>query len=128
MLVIDTNIIIEIEKRNQKIIEKLVKLKQDHPENISITSAVYAEFLFGFLKIKKEKEAEKYLENCEMINFDKESAVIFANMKKFLEEKGIPIPIFDLLTASCVISKNATLITLDNHFERIPKLKMIILK
>ena len=128
MLVIDTNILIEIEKRNEKIVGELMELKKSHPQNISITSAVYAEFLFGFLKIKKEKEAEKYLQNCEIINFDKESAVIFANTKKTLEEKGASIPVLDILTASCVISKGATFVTLDNHFDRIPNLKTIILK
>ncbi len=126
MLVLDTNILVEIESGNKKIIEEVLSLRAKYGM-LSITSAVYAEFLFGFLSINKEKEAEKYVQNFEMINFDIDSAKVFAHIKKILKDKGKFIPIFDLLTASCVISRCGTLITMDNHFENIPNMNLILL-
>ncbi|MBI2565365.1 hypothetical protein HYV79_05295 [Candidatus Woesearchaeota archaeon] len=56
------------------------------------------------------------------------------NLGKFLsflvkehKQKGKMIPLFDLITASCAISNNAVLITLDNHFKNLIELKKIIL-
>ena len=127
MLVLDTNVLIEMERKDSRVIEKLARLWKNFPGNLFITSAVYAEFLFGFLKIGKEQAVEKYLHGLEVLNFDLKSAKIFAIMKKSMEDSGRIIPIFDLVTACIVSSNNATLITFDRHFEGIPNLKTIFL-
>jgi len=127
MIVLDNNVLVEIERGNKELINKILNLGEDNPENPAITSAVYAEFLFGFLVTGKEKEVEKYLKGFEMIDFDKNSARKFAELKMELDNKGTPIPIFDLVTASCVMIRNATLVSFDKHFEKVPGLKVISL-
>ena len=127
MLVLDTSVVIEIEKGNSKLINKLLTLRGSYQGNLAITSAVYAEFLFGFMKIGKTKDAEKYIENFDVLNFDSKSAAIFAFIKKGLEDNGKSIPIFDLITASSVISNGGTLVTLDAHFNSVPQLDCVLL-
>jgi len=126
MIVLDADVVIEIERGNSKIVESLADLRKAHPENPAITSAVYAEILYGFLVRNKQPPME--LESFEVIDFDKESAEIFAQKKKFLDSKGTPIPIFDLITACCAISRGALLVSLDKHYERVEGLNLLIVK
>ena len=126
MIVLDTDVLIEIERGNQKVISFLVNLRKTHPENIAITSSVYAELLYGFLA--RNKQLPKELASFDVIEFDKESAEIFAQNKKSLDGKGTPIPIFDLVTASCVIAKKALLISFDRHFEKVNDLNFLLIQ
>ncbi|MBI2138715.1 type II toxin-antitoxin system VapC family toxin [Candidatus Woesearchaeota archaeon] len=120
MMLLDTSILIEIEKRNNFIIEQLKDIYDKRQDAPAVTSAVYAEFLFGFLKQKKS--FPQILEVLECIEFDKSAARKFAELKMDLEKKGKEIPLFDLITASCAIVKNAMLVTLDAHFKAVPGL------
>ncbi len=126
MIVLDTDVVIEIERSNKKVIEFIADLRKTHPENPAITSAVYAEILYGFLARNKQPPEE--LENFDIIDFDKESAMILAHKKKILDDKGAPIPIFDLITACCAISRGALLVSMDKHFERVGSLNFLRIK
>lgn len=129
MLALDTGILIEIEKGNKKLISAIISIKEKHPQNLAITSHVYAEFYFGILNYKKEKKDNimKRINAFEIIDFNKESAKIFAELKQYMESKGKPLPIFDLLIASGIIQKKATLLTRDKHFKDIPGLNAVFL-
>ena len=126
MIVLDNNVLIEIERGNKTVVENILSLKEKYPQNIGITSAVYAEFLIGFLAVGKEKEAEYFIKDFDILDFDKESARIFALLKRELDKKGTPIPLFDLITAGTVIRRNATLASFDRHFEKVPGLRLIL--
>jgi hypothetical protein len=41
-----------------------------------------------------------------------------------LDRKGIVLPLPDLVVAACALSMEATVITIDTHFAKIPKLKI----
>lgn len=123
MIVLDTDVLIEVERANPKVISALAELRKKHPENLAVTSAVHAEFVYGLL-VRKKKVPEE-VEAFDVLDFDKESATIFAEQKQRLERQGTPIPLFDLLTASCVMSRGATLASFDKHFEQIQELKLV---
>ncbi len=125
MLVIDTSVLIEVERGNESVVSKLRELRKKHPENISITSAVYAEILFGY--IVKNKKFPQEIELLDILEFDKRSAEIFARKKRELEVKGTMIPIFDLITASCTIANKMVFVTFDNHFKEVQGLQLVIL-
>ena len=129
MLALDTGIIIEIEKGNQNIIKKILELRETHPQNMAVTSHTYAEFYFGVVGREYEKKdiVEK-INALEIIIFDKESAKIFAKLRKNMLTRGKQIPLFDLLAASSIINTGAILITKDNHFKEIPGLNVIFLE
>lgn len=126
MIILDTDVLIEIERDNQKVIGQLAKHRQSYPGNMGITAAVYAEFIFGYLHQKKTIPA--HLALFDILDFDKDAAFLFAQKKEELEKKGKPIPVFDLVTASCVLAQGATLITLDQHFQNVSGLKVIFLE
>ena len=128
MLVLDTNILIEIERGNNKVINTLSEIRKEHKESVAITSPVYAEFLYGFIRKGKEIIAKQYIENLDVFDFDSKSAEVLAKLKHEIEDKGATIPIFDLLTASIVISKKAILVTMDNHFKSVPKIDIILVQ
>ncbi|HLD83317.1 MAG TPA: type II toxin-antitoxin system VapC family toxin [archaeon] len=130
MIVLDTDALIELERNNVKVIERISKMRKEHPEDIAITSAVYAEFSFGLMNVNKEKRdaAIVSLNQYRVLDFDKPSASEYARMKWKLEREGKLVPIMDLVTASVSMRHGATLVTGDAHYERISDLNVIMLK
>ncbi len=126
MIILDNNILIEIERENRNVIDKLLQLGKLYPETPATTAPIYAEFLEGFLLIGEPQRAEEYVKNFQILSFDKESAQLFARITIELVKKGQPIPLFDLMTASIAIAHNATVVSFDRHFEKVPGLKLIL--
>ncbi len=128
MIVLDTNILIEFEAHNIKLIKFLQNLTEKFPSKPYITSANYSEFLYGFIKEspKKQEKAIEFLEEYKLLNTSKNSSRLLAKIKYELEKKGKMIPIFDVLIASIVMDKKAMLITFDEHFKNIEGLEVII--
>ncbi|MBI4019625.1 MAG: type II toxin-antitoxin system VapC family toxin [Candidatus Aenigmarchaeota archaeon] len=129
MIVLDTDALIELERNNAKVIERISKMRKEHPEDISITSAVYAEFSFGLMNLSKEKQdlTVASLNRYRVLDFDRPSASEFAKLKWKLEKEGRVVPIMDLVTASISMRHGATLVTGDAHYERINGLNVIML-
>ncbi|HLC74835.1 MAG TPA: type II toxin-antitoxin system VapC family toxin [Candidatus Nanoarchaeia archaeon] len=119
-MIIDTSALIALEKGSERLIEHIKKNYPD--EKIALTSAIYAEFIFGF--INRNKTIPSHLSLYDVIAFDRESAMIFAQLRKKIEKIGKPIPIFDLMTASCALRNNQTIVTYDRHFTQIKDLKV----
>lgn len=129
MLVLDTNILIELVSHNPSIIKELQKILEKYPSMPYITSPSYSEFLYGYIKkdSKNQEKAKEFLEQFTLLHTTKASSRILAELKHELESKGKTIPIFDMLIASIVLDKKASFITLDEHFRNIPELKVMIL-
>lgn len=130
MLVIDTNILIELEHGNKKVFSYIQGLLEKNPSRPVITSLTYSEFLYGTVKEspKKEEKAKEFLEIYDILHTTKNSSALVAEIKNELEKKGKAIPIFDILIASIVMDRNATLLTMDSHFKNIPGLQIVIIE
>lgn len=126
MIVLDSDVMIEIERGNKSVISQIAFLRKEHPENIAITSAVHAELLYGFLSRNKEMPQE--LAAFEVIEFDKDGAEIFARKKMELDKEGTPILIFDLITACCTIVRGGLLVSFDKHFKYVTGLDMLLIE
>ena len=126
--IIDTNVLIEIEKNNKLVLSKIENL-DIAKDNIYITSPSYSEFYLGLLGFSKEKIARQKdrLDRYKILNTSKNSSRILAEIKKSLSDKGIMIPIFDLFIGSIAIDSQLPLITTDRHFSRIPNLRSILI-
>ena len=57
-LILDTSVIIEIERKNQEIIDKVEELKENYPAHPLISFITYSEFLEGIYE-KSEKTSKK---------------------------------------------------------------------
>lgn len=128
-IIIDTNILIEIERNNKSIFLKLEKLDLVK-DNLYITSPTYSEFYFGLLQSGKEEinQVANRLDKYKLLNTSKNSLIILAEIKHKITKAGKMIPIFDLLIASIAMDSGIPLVTLDVHFKNIPNLSVILLK
>ena len=53
---------------------------------------------------------------------DKETAQRYATILRYLQEKGAPIPTNDIWIAASAMQHGLELVTIDNHFRRIPQI------
>lgn len=113
----------------------LIDLMREDPGAVSLaesvddlrtTSVSAAEFLYGASVSTHEKVREvsgRFLEYFPVLPFDKEAAIVFADIAMQLRKTGSRISSFDELIAAIVIRHNETLVTRDSHFTDIPGLR-----
>lgn len=124
---LDTNICIYlIKNKSEKLLQKFSKTK---PESVALSSITVSELWYGVYKSKKFEENEmalrKFLLPFTIINFDKESAELYGNLRSELEGKGRPIGAMDMLIAAIALANNLILVTNnEKEFTRIKKLKI----
>ncbi len=127
MIVLDTNVLIEIEKKKSQIVEKLSSISISGGNMIGIASPTLSEYVYGLLKSRAKKESFEALDKYLLLNTSRESSYIFSTLKCDLEKNGTPIPLFDLLIASICIATGSILVTNDEHFRNIPGLSVKII-
>ena len=121
MILLDTNILIEVLKNNQNIIKTLY----NQEDFLAISSITAMELYFGALNKKEMKKIEKFLTNFETIhlseNISKEAERI---IKKYSKSHNLDIP--DSLIAATAIVNSFKLFTLNKKdFNYIDKLKLL---
>ena len=128
-LVLDTSIVIELERGNQETIKEIKKVLKEYASPPSITFITYFEFLQGIIKRspKNKEEAIVFLQKFAYINITKKTAEILAELKIKYENKGITLPLADFLIIAQVREGNHLLITKDTHFKGIEEINKIIL-
>lgn len=125
--VLDTNICIYIiKKKPQAVINKITKV---NVEDLYISSITYAELFFGVLNseyVEKNRVAlALFLSNISVLNFDKQAAEAYGEIRTDLEKKGVPIGERDMLIASNAKALGYTLVTNnEREFNRIKGLKV----
>lgn len=128
--VLDTSILIAIEKRDQKIIKELEKLSTIDSSPPATTFITYFEFLYG-LKLKSVKNREKVIESLEefrVLQTTKATAHILSELKTKYDKSGIKLSFADLLIAAQAIENNYTLVTQDKDFEKVRELNKILIQ
>ncbi len=128
-LVLDTSILIELERRNGKIINKIKELISRYPMPAQITFISYYEFYHGLNKasVKNKYEALSFVNKFNMLRITKKTAEILSDLRQTYEDRGKMLPLADLLIASQVIENKLVLVTLDKDFDRIKELNKVIL-
>lgn len=122
MILIDTNIIIELLKGSSKVISKMELISK---EEICISVVTYAELIFGSRNKVEQIKLEKKLNELNIINIDIEISEIFKNlMKNYSLSHRLNIP--DSLIASTSIATKSKLFTLNKkNFKYIPEIEFI---
>lgn len=123
---IDSDILIYFLKGKQEVVERLSQIPID---NLYISRINYTELMYGVYnsaKIEKNlKIIEPFLENFNILEFDKSSSLIFAKEKARLKKSGNIIADMDLMIASITMQNECILITNNlKHFERIQNLQI----
>ena len=129
ILVFDTSIIVDIERNNIDIINKIKKLIKLHPSEAKITFITYYEFLKGVekRKIKTKEKAIEFINKFGLLDINKRTAEILAELKIKYDRLGIEFSLADLLIAAQTIENQMLLVTKDKNFDKIKELNKFIL-
>ncbi|MBC2602766.1 PIN domain-containing protein [Puniceicoccus vermicola] len=122
---LDTNVLIECLRRNQKMVGTLVARGKGN--DLAISSVTYGELMVGLLKNatpRRRTALRKVLAPIQILSFDERAAAEFARIKSALERKGEVIGPYDMLIAGHAISVGRCLVTHNgDEFSRIDRLK-----
>jgi len=125
--IIDSDILIYFIKGRQEVVEKLLAISS---HNLYTTRINYTELLYGAYnsaRVEKNlKVIRPFLENFQILEFDKESSEIFAKTKARLKRNGNIIADMDLMIASIALQHGFSLVSNNiKHFERIEALDLM---
>lgn len=110
--------------------EKVILQALGKADKVLIPTVVLGELFAGFKGGDKEATNRKLLDKflskpqVEILPITKETAEIFAEIKYTLLKSGTPLPINDIWIASCAVEMGAILITYDEHFSKIPQVRI----
>ena len=112
------------DKRSEKgdqIYQKIIS----SDDNVAITSITMYELLYGLMKYTK---LFHHLFSFHVYEFSNEDAQQAARLELSLEKKGKKIKRTDIMIASTVINKGATLYTFDNDFQALEDFGLKIIR
>lgn len=122
MIIIDTDVLIEIFDINSKIGDEALKKIEESGEEIAITSINLHEILYGHLKVGKKIQG---IGKLDTIEFDKRDAELSSKIEVTAEKNGRIIPRIDTMIAAIAVNRNARLFTYNKkHFKEIKKLRL----
>jgi tRNA(fMet)-specific endonuclease VapC len=86
-------------------------------------------FLLGSRRRRNEAELEAFLDNPSVEEFqvDSETSRHYAEIVVELRKAGTPVPTNDIWIAATAARNGATVLTCDDHFERIARVGSIVL-
>ena len=124
ILILDTSILIELEKGNKEIIEKLDELRKTYPAPAKIAFISYFEFLYGLKdrSIKNKDKSIAFLEKFDVIQTTKKTADSLIGLKRKYE-----LPLADLLIAAQTIENDGLLVTKDKDFNIIQEVEKTVM-
>jgi len=126
-LLLDSDILIYFLKGNRQVVEHVAK---HDPEDLLTSRINYTELLYGAYNSARVENNLRiilpFLENFEILEFDKSASEIFAKEKARLKKSGTLIADMDLMIASIAIANDVALVTNNSkHFERVKNLKLV---
>ena len=128
-LVLDTSVLINLERKDKHTIEQIKALIERYPAPASITFMNYFEYLHGLnIKSPKNKETSiSFIEKFQCLQTTKKSAAILSHLKHTYEKKGNSFSLADLLIAAQAIENDLVLVTSDKKFQEIEELSSFII-
>jgi tRNA(fMet)-specific endonuclease VapC len=105
----------------------------DQAELVGIPTIALGELRTGFLlggrRRRTETELEAFLDNpaVEVLQVDSETSRHYAEIVAELRKAGTPLPTNDIWIAATAARNGATVLTCDDHFERIARVGAIVI-
>lgn len=123
MIVLDTDVLIEIlDKRSEKGQKALDRLRESgESASISITVITLHEILYGLEKYARPVNDVMQLP---VLPYTKKDAGLSAKIELEAERKGAPVRRADAMIASVAIGSGSSLYTFDSHFTSIKSLNL----
>lgn len=124
-ILLDTNAYAAFFSGEQPVFDALAQA-----EIVFISVIVLGELYAGFKGGSKEKENKQQLaaflnrSTVQVLDVTSETAALFGDIKNRLKKAGMPLPINDVWIAAHVLETGSVLITYDEHFTKIPGLRI----
>lgn len=117
MILVDTDVLIEILDKNSEKGEGALRKIEQSGEDITLTSLNLHEILFGLYKYADNKKMDK-IKLLDVVDFTKDDAELSAKLEVKAEKKGEKVPRFDAMIAAVAINRGFKLFTFNkDHFE-----------
>lgn len=104
------------------------RLNEAEPGALAISALTEAELLFGVekrrSKLKSGDPTPAILDQLTVLPWDSEAAKTYAVLRSGLEMIGKPLDRIDLLIASHALALRAVLVTRDQAFTQVPRLRL----
>ena len=124
MILVDTDVLIEILDASSKKGDAALKKLEEAGEDITLTSLNLHEILFGLYKYANNSNIEKIL-LLDVIDFTRNDAALSAKLEVKAEKKGNKIPRFDAMIAAIAINSGFKLFTFNiDHFKGFEELEL----
>jgi predicted nucleic acid-binding protein len=122
LILVDTDVLIEILDENSKKGDAALKTIEEAREDITLTSLNLHEILYGLYKYADNPKIEKIL-MFDIVDFTKEDANLSAKLEVKAERKGNKTPRFDTMIAAVAINRGLKLFTFNKkHFKEFEEL------
>ena len=120
---LDTNIVIALFADEPILTDKIAKA-----EDISVPAVVIGELFYGASRSgrpeKNSERIDRFASDNVILHSDVDAARWYGKVKNRLRKKGRPIPENDIWIAAIAFQHNLTLISRDEHFEKVENLKL----
>lgn len=128
-ILLDTNIISHMMMDGDGLAaRRAMQVLREHPEIDLCTSiVVQCELLYGLQKRQSPRLQRAYelqMRGLKVIPMDEADALVYGQLRHTLEASGTPLGPNDLLIAAQAIRCDATLVSADVAFARVPGLKL----
>lgn len=120
MLIFDTSVVIDIERKNEETLQRLKEIKEKYQSPGFLSFISYFELMEGLKKQGLEdSEARELIEEFKVLKASKRTALELADLKIKTEKNGNKLPLADLLIAAQAKENNFVIVTKDNDFRKI---------
>ena len=104
------------------------RFEREDPENLALSSIVYAEISYGLKKRGGNSIASRvhaFIDSMRVVDFDQAAADMYAKIRIELERPGTPLDNMDILIAASAASAGAVLVSHNTkHFSKIKGFKV----
>ena len=126
MIVLDTDVLIEIFDKRSKTGEGVFKEITESGESAAITAVNLHEILYG---LKKYAKLVTEVMQLPVLSYAKEDASLAAELELRAEKRGTPVMRTDAMVAAMTMNNGAKLYTLDmKHFKPLESLGLKLFK
>lgn len=128
-LCLDTSAYSHFRRGNEEVAATL-----DRAELVGVPTITLGELRTGFLlgsnRRRNETELDAFLDSpvVEILSVDAETSRHYAEIVAELRKAGTPVPTNDIWIAAAAARNGASVLTCDNHFERIGRVGAIVIE
>ena len=128
-LLLDSSILIALEKEDAKLVGKLEQLSREHNSPLHISFMSLVEFLVGYegLSMEKKVKSKEFIWKFPVLHTTNATALLLSKLKYDYAKKGRPKSMTDLFIASQALEHDMTLVTRDNDFSDMTEIKKVMI-